>query len=688
METATTPISLHSGGATIAPAPTERTPAVTLVTALKWLAFLGAVLVSGRISLAVESRAGISVVPLWLPSGVGLAGFFLLGLPAIPIYWLGAFLTSVSARSPEIAVVFASGDVLSALLGWWLLSRVAKFDREFRSGRDVVLFVFYGAVLSTLAGASIGIFSQTIPGILAWRMVPRVFGIWWLGNISGVLAAAPLLLRWKRSWWKDLWNLGRGWEAVAAYSAILLLFPLLGRGGEWQAWKLFSWPLLLWAALRLGPFGAPSAAFLLTIGTVLEFLQAVHVDRAASQRFLWDQWAETMSLSIAGLVVMALEAARVRTDQEREKLQAELAQAQKMESIGRLAGGVAHDFNNLLTVINGRSQLALRQLSSGRQMGGDAMQATYEEILKAGQQAAALTQRLLAFSRKQILKTELCDLNAVVEGMGTIVDRLMGAEVEIRTQLSSLPATVMIDGHQIEQVILNLAVNARDAMPCGGVLSIQTQVLEGWDVLLSVTDTGVGMDETVREHIFEPFFTTRGAGTGLGLSMVQGVVEQSGGRIEVESAPQMGTTFRVLLPYAAAQPAARTEPVEAPRTNAGHTILVAEDRDEVRDYAMEVLKGYGYRVIGAANTEEALLSFKANGEAIDLVLTDVVMPSIGGIDLASRVRVQRPEVKIVFMSGYPDDGRPGKTLPPGSDCLRKPFSPKELAEVVWKALGG
>jgi PAS domain S-box-containing protein len=384
---------------------------------------------------------------------------------------------------------------------------------------------------------------------------------------------------------------------------------------------------------------------------------------------------------------------------ERLKAEAQLQQALKMESVGRLAGGVAHDFNNLLTVINGYSQLLLQKLSPA-----DPLRAGLEQIRKAGERAAALTRQLLAFSRKQVLELRVLDLNRVVEEMGPMLERLVGEDVEVRVAANAERGMVHADPHQLDQVLVNLAVNARDAMPGGGRLLIETSLVErdaiyaqshpeahpGRYVMLAVSDTGVGMDEETRRQIFEPFFTTKevGKGTGLGLSTVQGIVAQSGGFIDVYSEPGLGTTFRICLPALAQGAADAGRPATVPVQRGNETVLVVEDRVEVREYAVAVLKEYGYRVTAAESAGEALLLSEREPRRIDLVLTDVVMPNMSGRELAEQLKGLRPGIKVLFMSGYTDDAvtRDG-FLNKGAEFIQKPFSAEELAAKIRAVLG-
>ena len=391
--------------------------------------------------------------------------------------------------------------------------------------------------------------------------------------------------------------------------------------------------------------------------------------------------------------------ARKKAEEERERLTAQLMQAQKMESIGRLAGGVAHDFNNLLTVINGHSQLALGGLEPG-----DRLYGSLTEIRKAGERAAVLTRQLLAFSRKQVMQPRVLKLNDVVEGVRTMLERLVGEDVEVRLRLDAGSPTVNADPHQLEQVLMNLVVNARDAMPKGGELRIETGVLEcgcgggpieggpaGMCGVLTVRDTGVGMDEETLRRAFEPFFTTKGTGkgTGLGLSMVQGIVEQSGGSIEVSSEPGRGTTFRIHLPLLTGRKAEAERPAAAGAKGGGGTILVVEDQQDVRNFVAAVLDVYGYRVIPAASAVEAIKICEKETGHIDLVLTDVVMPHTSGRELMSKLEEKWPGIKSLFMSGYSDDviAHHGM-LDKGVHFVQKPFGPEELSRKVQEVLGG
>ncbi len=387
---------------------------------------------------------------------------------------------------------------------------------------------------------------------------------------------------------------------------------------------------------------------------------------------------------------------RKRAEEKNSALQAQLHQAQKMESIGRLAGGVAHDFNNLLTVINGYSHLLLSKLNEN-----DPLWETIEAIHSAGERAAALTRQLLAFSRKQVLAPRRLNINRVVEEMRPMLERLVGEDIEVKTALHAEGGMVNADPHQLEQVIMNLVVNARDAMPGGGKLLLETAYVDldeeykrshpetatGSFVRLAVSDTGVGMDNETKSRIFEPFFTTKDTakGSGLGLSMVQGIVVQSGGHIEVYSEEGRGTTFKIYLPAITGAAARHSVPETAPALGRNETVLVVEDQAEVRKYATAVLRSYGYRVMSVENPDEALVICEK--EKIDVVLTDVVMPHVSGRELANRLSKVQPATKVLFMSGYTDNVIVHHgMLEEGTNFIQKPFNPAELASKVRAVL--
>ncbi len=383
---------------------------------------------------------------------------------------------------------------------------------------------------------------------------------------------------------------------------------------------------------------------------------------------------------------------------ERRRLEEQFRQAQKMEAVGRLAGGVAHDFNNLLTVINGFADLLQGELPEGAPERN-----LTREILKAGERAAGLTQQLLAFSRRQILQPRVVDLNFIIRDMEVMLRRTIGEDVDLDVRLAPDLGRVKADPGQLGQVLLNLVVNAREAMPEGGSLTLATHNVEvdgaacrehpeagpGPYVVLAVRDTGCGMTPQVRARVFEPFFTTKevGQGSGLGLATVHGIVHQSGGFVEVESAVDAGTCFKVYLPRLAATESDDVLPSQAYAPRGTETILLVEDEDAVRRFTALALRGSGYTVLTAEDGEEALRVATSYTGPIHLLVTDVVMPRLGGRQLAERLRASHPEARVLYVSGYTDDAviRHG-VHEAGANFLHKPFAPSELARKVRAVL--
>jgi PAS domain S-box-containing protein len=398
--------------------------------------------------------------------------------------------------------------------------------------------------------------------------------------------------------------------------------------------------------------------------------------------------------SVGAIVVNA------RDITDRRKLEEQLRHSQKMEAIGQLAGGVAHDFNNLLTAILGYCNLMLDDIPPE-----DPLRADLEEIHSAGERAAALTRQLLAFSRRQMLQPQIVDINTIVQQLEKLLRRLISEDVELVTALALELPRVRVDPASFEQILVNLAVNARDAMPVGGRLTIETASVEldeayaiahvtvrpGRYVMLAVSDTGQGMDAATRARVFEPFFTTKeqGKGTGLGLATVYGMVKQSGGYIWVYSEPGRGTAFKVYLPPVEERSGAQHDHSgrrQTDTTQGWETVLLVEDEDAVRALAREVLRRHGYVVLEARHGVDALRVAERHTDAIHLMVTDVVMPHMSGRDLAERLSTVRPRMKVLFMSGYTDHAVMHRDLTPGSAFIQKPFTPEAFARAVRTVL--
>jgi len=380
--------------------------------------------------------------------------------------------------------------------------------------------------------------------------------------------------------------------------------------------------------------------------------------------------------------------------------EAQLRQSQKMEGIGQLAGGIAHDFNNLLTVINSYSDMLLGDMGFDNPF----MRNGLDQIKEAGHRAALLTRQLLAFSRRQVLEPKVLDLNETVSNIVKLLRRLIGEHIGLVLCLHPALGCVKADAGQVEQIIMNLAVNARDAMPGGGELTVETMNVEldsasarahqslepGSYVILAVSDTGCGMDVGTQARMFEPFFTTKepGKGTGLGLATVYGIVKQSGGNIDVCSAPGKGTTFKIYLPRVEGE-AERVKLASTPdeAIRGSETILLVEDEEMVRALAQAILERNGYTVLAARNVQDALRVIEEGNKTIDLLLTDTIMPGMNGPELAKRILAIRPAMKVLYMSGYTDKAfTSGDTWEPGPAFLQKPFTPQTLAHKVREML--
>jgi signal transduction histidine kinase/ActR/RegA family two-component response regulator len=388
-------------------------------------------------------------------------------------------------------------------------------------------------------------------------------------------------------------------------------------------------------------------------------------------------------------------------EKKHDKLQAQLMQAQKMESIGRLAGGVAHDFNNMLTAIIGFGGLLRMKLNGDEQAQGH-----LDQMLSAAEKAAGLSKGLLAFSRQQRMDPKPIDLSAIVSNMKKILSRVIGEDIEFKTSLKGGDLVVMADSGQIEQVLLNLVTNARDAMPVGGQLIIETGFAEmdhdyikahgygeaGKYALISVTDTGTGMDEATKQKIFEPFFTTKevGQGTGLGLAMVYGIIKQHNGYVNVYSEPSRGTTFRLYLPLIRSEACKAEHKAVAPVLARGtETILVIEDDARVRQFSRTALESFGYRVIEAVDGEDALRRFEEHKDDVELLLLDVIMPKKNGREVYNEIKKMRPGIKVIFSSGYTGEILADKgIIKEKMSFISKPMSPHELLSIVRETLDG
>jgi two-component system, cell cycle sensor histidine kinase and response regulator CckA len=476
-----------------------------------------------------------------------------------------------------------------------------------------------------------------------------------------------------------------------------------------------------WTEMKLPGHGDPPRRF---SGTAEEFFASLHPDDRDATRHEVDRaiverqdltmmfralgrsedttWVEWRGRAIYEPDMTPTQILGVSTDvTKRELLEAQLRQAQKMDAIGQLAGGVAHDFNNLLTAILGYAKFVADGLAPD-----DRRRSDVEEITKAADRAASLTRQLLAFSRSQVLRSTLVDMNQLVAGVSEMLRRLIGEQITLDVVAAPDLALVLADPGQLEQVVINLAVNARDAMEKGGRLTLETANVElhsrsgvpdqivapGWYVMLKVVDTGFGMDQHTKRHLFEPFFTTKppGKGTGLGLATIYGIVKQSAGYIWADSEEGRGATFRVYLPRANRIPVESLPPVEPePPSRGEELVLLVEDEAGVRRLARRFLENAGYRVLDAASGDEAEGIFAAHRDDIDLLVTDVVMPGMTGPELFGRLSAQAPGLKVVYMSGYANEVLARQlNLNGGQPHVQKPFTAAQLVSYVRSVLDG
>jgi two-component system, cell cycle sensor histidine kinase and response regulator CckA len=453
------------------------------------------------------------------------------------------------------------------------------------------------------------------------------------------------------------------------------------------------------SALRVAQDTAPEVPFILVSGTLGEEAAAESIKSGATDFVLKHRLGRLGPSVRRALAEAAERRKRQQAEEALHQSEAQLRQAQKMEAIGQLAGGVAHDFNNLLTAIMGYGQIMRSRIIDAK------AERDLDEILKAADRAAALTRQLLAFSRQQVLDPKVLDLNRLITDMDKMLQRLIGEDIDLATMPGGDLGRVKADPGQIEQVVMNLVVNARDAMPRGGKLTIETANVDlnedyigarqdlrsGPHVMVAVSDTGCGMTPEVRSRIFEPFFTTKeiGRGTGLGLSTVHGIVKQSGGHVEVYSEVGLGTTFKIYLPRVDEQ--AGTLPQQSAdhdRYQGHETVLVVEDDEMIRRVIGESLRLQGYTVLEAADGSEAITLCEQERQPIDILVTDVVMPLMSGPELAQRLHSIRPDLPILFISGYTDRAllHQGQRHS-GTAFLQKPFTPETLARKIREILG-
>jgi signal transduction histidine kinase len=653
--------------------------------------------VAAELTLLPATAEG-HIAPLWPPAGIALAAMLLGGARLLPGIAAGALVTTTLHMSLASALAVATGMVLQVIVDARLLGRL-KFDQRLERIRDPLVLAsvtLLGAGVAAVFGM-MSVLLDSAAGHPAW--LQRLL-IWWMRDWLGALIVVSLALTWVRSR-PVQWTGPRIAEAIALIMGVVLLIQLI-----FELWSIFPdhdvpmaftfFPVVGYAGLRFGPAGASTlvaliAAFAmsvmwLTVGPFSSF--PLELTIFLLHLFLLLCW-------LSGQTLAAVRCEWEDALERRIALEEQLRHSQKMEAVGRLAGGIAHDFNNLLTAIIGYTEIIMVGLDPA-----DPRRADAEEIARAAMRAADLTRQMLAFSRKQILQPKVIDLNATLSRVEPMLRRVIGEDIVMTIAPRATRPQVRVDPGQIEQVIMNLVVNARDAMPQGGRLTVETAEVSpdaavvpanarsGSYVMLAVSDSGVGMSAEVRARIFEPYFTTKevGKGTGLGLSTAYGIVRQSDGFIQVNSEPGQGTTFRIFLPRTIEATPIETVGDDAMPRGTEHILLV-EDDPSVRRLSREILVRLGYSVTEAASGRAGLALGSDDTRHFDLALCDVILGDMSGPAVYEALRALRPTVKVLYMSGYADEAivRTG-VLNEGQPFLQKPFTPRDLAVKVRDVL--
>jgi signal transduction histidine kinase/CheY-like chemotaxis protein len=637
------------------------------------------------------------IAPLWPPAGIALAAMLLGGPRLLPGVAAGALVTTTLNMSFASSLAVATGMVLQVIVDARLLARL-EFDQRLERVRDPLVLASV-----TLLGAGVAAVFGTISVLLdsaasnpAWQGLL----IWWMRDWLGALIVVSLALTWVRSR-PVQWTGPRIAEAIVLVLGVVLLIQLI-----FGLWTIFPdhdvplaftfFPVVGYAGLRFGPAGASTlvaliAAFAmsvmwLAVGPFSSFPLALTI--FLLHLFLLLCW-------LSGQTLAAVRSEWEDALERRIALEEQLRHSQKMEAVGRLAGGIAHDFNNLLTAIIGYTEIIMVGLDPA-----DPRRADAEEIARAAMRAADLTRQMLAFSRKQILQPKVIDLNVTLSRVEPMLRRVIGEDIVMTIAPRATRSQVRVDPGQIEQVIMNLVVNARDALPHGGRLTVETadvspdsavvpaNIRSGPYVMLAVSDSGVGMSAEVRARIFEPYFTTKevGKGTGLGLSTAYGIVRQSDGFIQVNSEPGQGTTFRIFLPRTIEAAPIESVGDDAMPRGTEHILLV-EDDPSVRRLSREILVRLGYSVTEAASGRAGLALGSDDTRHFDLALCDVILGDMSGPAVYEALRALRPAVRVLYMSGYADEAivRTG-VLNEGQPFLQKPFTPRDLAVKIRDVL--
>jgi signal transduction histidine kinase/ActR/RegA family two-component response regulator len=659
---------------------------------------------------------------IWPAAGFALAAVLLGGYRVVPAIFVAAFLVNALRSGwSTAAAATAAGNTFEAFAGGYLINRWAEGRDVFAAPDTNVKFVLIAMLVSAIcAGVGVAVNLGVDMSILTqfgeWPKLAGAWLIWWLGDLAAVVVITPVLVLWATSPPRSF-ALRPLVESTAIFAAagavgVVAFSPLLADDAARGPLGVFSILPLLWAALRRGPRDTATAGLIVAGFAVWGTLFTYGPLAASLREEPLLLLAFLIAMVVPGLTLAADAVARRRAEkllrdsrQDLEQARAQFAQAQKMEAVGQLTGGVAHDFNNLLTVILGNLDMAQRQLDSLTEAPAERLRRVINNAVRGAQRATTITQRLLAFSRKQPLEPRPLNVNKLLDDMADFMRRSLGETVGLDIVPADDLWQVEADPAQLESALLNLAVNARDAMSDGGRLTIETgnsvlseqycqqhdELVPGQYVQIAVSDTGSGMSKEVVERVFEPFFTTKepGQGTGLGLSQVYGFVKQSGGHIQIESEPGAGTTVRIYLPRLLGGERADHAAEREVDGDMADTILLVEDDHDVRAYVVEILRELHYRVLEAHDADAALAMVDRNDIQVDLLLTDVVLPGMNGRQLAEELKRRQPGIRVLFMSGYSRDaivydGR----LEPGVELMQKPLTQEVVAQRVRAVLDG
>jgi signal transduction histidine kinase/CheY-like chemotaxis protein len=645
--------------------------------------------------------SGRPVTPIWPPVGLAVAVTYIGGYRLLPGIVLGTFAFGLEYDVWPLAALLALAQLVQPVVAVRIL-RALNFDPKLERVRDPVILSLVAGPVGSFCAALLAVTLYLSFGPRPIELLPYDFMLWWLRDWLGVMVTAPLIFSW-------MYGRTINWTWPRLAEGALLLSLFLSSQLMFGLWGFFAtrdvpiafvlFPIVGWAGLRFGARGATilmaaiSAFAIVIAGMGVGPFAAFPIEFTQVLLFLF------LALgSLSGLMLAAIMAERGDAMTKRLLLEEQLRHSQKMEAVGRLAGGIAHDFNNLLTAIIGYTEIVLHSLDPKDDRRADA-----EEIARAAMRAADLTKQMLAFSRRQVLQPKVIDLNIALSKVEPMLRRVIGEDINMTVTGKATGAFVRVDPGQVEQVVMNLVVNARDAMPQGGRLTVETadatldeaaladspDAKPGAFVLLSVSDTGTGMPEEVRARIFEPYFTTKdvGKGTGLGLSTAYGIVRQSEGHISVSSEMGLGTTFRIYLPRAEAPEQVADQSGGEQMPGGPEHILLVEDDPSVRRLSKELLTRLGYSVTEAASGRAGLALGSDDTRHFDLALCDVILGDMSGPAVAEALSALRPSIRVLYMSGYTDEAivRTG-VLEEGKPFLRKPFTPMQLAKKIREVL--